>query len=434
MNLITYVATNLQMTFIVIFAIFTLASLGAIWLGLKNYLGDKVAINDIFKDKNRLMLLGVVGAIISFTIFATLLGLSLGNGDGPALALTIVGSFFFATILLAFVLSFVIHFYKLNPAKYNHKISFLVVVFSGVLSFITLFMMLDGFVYLDIITFPLLSKIYFNVETGQGIAFYALFILAGALLSLALSDHEMYKKYKRHGMLESVFYVAFPAGIVGARIWFVIGDWYRFADNPIRMFYIWEGGLAIMGGAILGIIAGVLFVKYKKKEINILFAADVIVPTILLAQAVGRWGNFFNQEVYGAALPNLDAYFFLPAFVKENMFIEGSYRVPLFFIESMTNIAGYFAIRYGIGHGLKKYRQPLDMAFSYLIWYGLTRVIMEPLRDSTYNMGTDGQWSYIWGYVMMAGGILLIVGNHIYNHYQAKKINTEPNGDQGQLK
>lgn len=434
MNIISLAATNVQMTFIVIFALFTLASLGAIWFGLKNYLSEKVAIKDVFKDKNRLMLLGVIGALISFTILATLLGLSLGNGDGPALALTIIGSFLFATILLSFVLSFAIHFYKLNPAKFNQKISFLVVVISGILSFITLFMMLDGFVYLDIITFPLMSKIYFNVETGQGIAFYALFILAGALLSLALSDHEMYKKYKRHGMLESVFYVAFPAGIVGARIWFVIGDWYRFANDPIRMFYIWEGGLAIMGGAILGIIAGVLFVKFKKKEINILFAADVIVPTILLAQAVGRWGNFFNQEVYGAAVSNLDAYFFLPAFVKENMFIEGSYRVPLFFIESMTNIAGYFAIRYGVGHGLKKYRQPLDMAFSYLIWYGLTRVIMEPLRDSTYNMGTDGQWSYIWGYVMMIGGVLLIVGNHIYNHYQTKKLATNQNGEEGQIK
>ena len=95
------------------------------------------------------------------------------------------------------------------------------------------------------------------------------------------------------------------------------------------------------------------------------------------------------------------------------MFIAGSYRVPLFFIEFLINIAGYFVIRYGIGVGLKKYKQPLDMAIFYAVWYGLTRVVPEPLRDPSFNMGTGGEWSYIWGYVFAAAGLLAIVGNHL---------------------
>jgi phosphatidylglycerol:prolipoprotein diacylglycerol transferase len=215
--------------------------------------------------------------------------------------------------------------------------------------------------------------------------------------------------------------VAFPAGIIGARIWYVIGEWHTFKDDLIRIFYIWEGGLAIMGGALLGIIVGVLFVKFKRKEISLLYTVDVVIPTILLAQAIGRWGNFFNQEVYGFKLANMDGYFFLPEFIKRNMFIEGSYRVPLFFFEGVVNVLGFFVLRYGIGEGLKKWKLPLDIAFGYATWYGLTRVVMEPLRDPLYNMGQNGSWSYIWGIVFAVAGILAIVINHLIHHFAKNK-------------
>lgn len=100
------------------------------------------------------------------------------------------------------------------------------------------------------IKFPLPTGIPFNKPV---IAFYALFILAGALLVLAICDHEFYKKYGRHGILEPIFYLAFPAGIVGARIWYVAGNWTRngYNEDFLQVFRIWEGGLAIMGGALL---------------------------------------------------------------------------------------------------------------------------------------------------------------------------------------
>lgn len=421
MSLIDTLITTVQGTFVVLLALVAVIAAVLVALDVKKYVNEQVDVKEIWQQRGKIILIKTL-AFIAFALASIItLAMSGGNGNDLGLTLVVVGGLAFFTALATFLLSFVIYYWKFNPLDYLRKKTFIVVFLSGLLSLITLFLLLDGFVYLDIIKFPLIDKIYFNKETGAGIAFYALFILAGAVVSYFLSDHEFYKKYKRHGLLENVFYVAFPAGIIGARIWFVIGDWHKFKDDLIRIFYIWEGGLAIMGGALFGIIIGVLFFKFRRKELSLLFAVDMIIPTILIAQAIGRWGNFFNQEVYGFQIANMDGYFFLPEFVKRNMLIDGAYRVPLFFIESMTNILGFLIIRYGVGEGLKKWKLPLDMAFSYAIWYGLTRIIMEPLRDPMYNMGQDGSWSYIWGIIFAALGALAILINHIVQNHIAKK-------------
>lgn len=421
MRLTHFMITSLQGTYLFLFALIAIAAFVLAVFDLKKYLNGNVDVKDIWgKAGKNILAKGVIFVLSSLATMLTL-AMASGNGSMGGLVLVIIGGLVFFMSIATFLLSFVVHFYKFKPVNYLVRKSFLVVIFSGIIALITIFLLLDGFVYLDIITFPLMNKIYFNKANDTGIAFYALFILAGALVSYFLSDHEIYKKYKRHGLLENVFYVAFPAGIIGARIWYVIGEWHTFKDDLIRIFYIWEGGLAIMGGALLGIIVGVLFVKFKRKEISLLYTVDVVIPTILLAQAIGRWGNFFNQEVYGFKLANMDGYFFLPEFIKRNMFIEGSYRVPLFFIEGVVNVLGFFVLRYGIGEGLKKWKLPLDIAFGYATWYGLTRVVMEPLRDPLYNMGQNGSWSYIWGIVFAVAGILAIVINHLIHHFAKNK-------------
>jgi phosphatidylglycerol:prolipoprotein diacylglycerol transferase len=219
---------------------------------------------------------------------------------------------------------------------------------------------------------------------------------------------------KKKGFIEDVFIIAFPAGILGSRLWYVWGQWQlEFANQPFwKIFAVWEGGLAIMGGALGGALAGVLYVYFKRKDIPIIKALDLAVPTILVAQAIGRWGNFFNQEVYGA-IADVDAWMWLPTFIREQMTINGSFRIPLFLIESMINLSGYFVIRFGIGEGLKRFLKQGDLALMYLVWYGLTRGIMEPLRNPIYNMGNSGDWSFIWGWVFFSVGILAIIANHM---------------------
>ena len=165
-----------------------------------------------------------------------------------------------------------------------------------------------------------------------------------------MNNNETYKKYGEHGLIDSLFIVAFLAGILGARLWYcLILEPEYFLANPSEIILgIMKGGLAIQGGAICGFAVGVGFVLIFRKYIDVRFLMDIAVPTILIAQAIGRWGNFFNQEVYGKIAPDWIVNI-LPTIVRKNMFIDGEYRLPLFLIESLINIGGYFFIRYFLG-------------------------------------------------------------------------------------
>ena len=99
--------------------------------------------------------------------------------------------------------------------------------------------------------------------------------------------------------------------------------------------------------------------------------------------------------------------------------------VPLFFIESFTNILGYFVIAHVFGKALRKYTELGDLCFGYIVWYGLTRVLMEPLRSADYQMGEDGYWSWVWSMIFVLAGTLLIVINHLVRYLLRKKKNEQ---------
>ena len=275
------------------------------------------------------------------------------------------------------------------------------------------------------------------MQGGANIAFYAICILSGALFVYALSDHFHYKKYHEHGLIDSTFLIAFPAGIIGARIAYVIGNWHEFASKDFwHVFAIWEGGLTILGGAIAGIVVGVAWYMFRNKDKSIWFAVDVIVPTILIAQAVGRWGNFFNCEVHGGLVP-IEYWRWLPSFIVENSKYSstqgwapsGYIYAPLFFVEACVNMLGYFVLAHVFGVKFKKITEPGDLCFGYVIWYGATRVFMEPLRDSSFNMGADGYWSWLWSLIFVGVGTLLIVINHVVRYYKKFKNNGDFSGN-----
>ena len=180
-----------------------------------------------------------------------------------------------------------------------------------------------------------------------------------------------------------------------------------------------------------GIIVGIGWFLWRNKKYSIWLAVDIIVPTILIAQAAGRWGNFFNCEVHGLQ-SEMSNWAFLPKIILNNIRYSdtggwanpGYVYVPLFLIESVTNLVGYFVIRFVVGKGLRKYIELGDLALLYIAWYGLTRVIMEPLRDSAYNMGNDGYWSWMWSIIYVGGAILLIVINHLVRFFIEEKKGT----------
>lgn len=280
------------------------------------------------------------------------------------------------------------------------------------------------------------------------VRFYALFILFGACLAFVLSNYRARKAGYNWNFFDTVFIIAFPMGIVGARIWYVIASWSAeflpvfqssgFWPGLGNVLAVWNGGLAIQGGVILGVISGVLVVFFRRKGVSILQAMDFAVPTIFVAQMFGRWGNFFNQEVFGHAV-SPEAWDFLPSFITNNMqngsssmlsgvkLPEGSIAAPLFLVEGVVNILFYFILTQGIPAIERKKYVNGDQAFGYFIAYGIIRAVLEPLRNPAFIMGTSsasssrGSYkSFIMAIAFIVIGIVLIVLNHILYHLSEK--------------
>lgn len=280
------------------------------------------------------------------------------------------------------------------------------------------------------------------------IRFYAIAILLGALLALFLANYHAHQDGFDWHFFDTIFLVAFPCGIVGGRIWYVIASWQSeflpvyeeegFWAGFGNMFAVWNGGLAIQGGALLGIISGVIYAATRRKGTSVLRIMDYAVPTILIAQAIGRWGNFFNQEVFGhAVLP--EAWDFLPDWILNNMqngnktmlsgvaLPDGSIAAPLFLVEGVVNLMFYFLLRYGMPALMQKHYCHGDSSFGYFIAYGITRMILEPLRNPAFIMGTDNVTSshtdyksFFMAIAYIIIGILLIAVNHLLR-YLARK-------------
>ena len=383
-------------------------------------------INYPNEAKRLLYLMGAeaVSFLLIFVFFTMWKSCSLTVGEWFEL---VFGGLIIGFLVPTFILSFYLHYYgKEIPEKFN-KYLFITVIASGVVTLIGGLLLTNGLA--DVISYPLVNGINFKEgfvtpksAASPTIAWYALCIITGAVLVYFICDHRFYNEYGKHGILESTFFVAFPAGVIGARIGYVIGEWHTFKNQPWwEMFAIWHGGLTIISGALVGIIVGVLWFIWRNKKYSIWMAVDIILPTILVAQALGRWGNFFNQEVYGFAT-NESIWWFVPKMIMNNMksisssLGEGMVYMPLFYVEFLTNLIGYFVLRFAIGVGLKKYRELGDLAFGYIVWYGLTRLIMEPLRDSNYNMGANKYYSWIWAIAFVIGGAFAIFGNHLVRH------------------
>lgn len=275
--------------------------------------------------------------------------------------------------------------------------------------------------------YPLINGISFTqgfTYPGEKstIAFYGILIVCGALICYAITDHMVYKKYKKHGLIDTLFIVAFLFGILGARLWYCLvlePEYYFHTPGVPKLYFLYgivDGGLAIQGGALLGIATGVTFILLFRKYMDVRFVMDVAIPTILLAQVMGRWGNFFNREVYGAAT-TAKALWFVPTIVRENMFIGGEYRVPLFFIEGCINLCGYFFIRYFLGR-VCKFREGLGyQSAAYLVWYGLVRIALERLRDAEFEYNN----SWVTGFVMVGIGLLMFGVFFLIHYLRAKR-------------
>lgn len=261
----------------------------------------------------------------------------------------------------------------------------------------------------DMKTFLEIDFMGFNLR----IAWYAVLILIGALLAYFISIRNAEKLGYDKSVLEDYFLIMLPTAIIGARIWYVIFEWYRYASNPISALYIWEGGLAIQGGLITAVIFSYFY--FRRHGMNLLRVGDCIMPNVLIAQAIGRWGNFMNQEAFGQVCSK-ESLNWVPDFIRDRMYIDGHYRQPMFLIESISNIIGWFLITFVFKkHGYKKRG---DMIYAYFCWYGMVRFFVEQYRsDPLMFMGF--RVSQMMSLIFVLIGILGICGvyNKIFKNY-----------------
>lgn len=212
------------------------------------------------------------------------------------------------------------------------------------------------------------------------IRWYAICIVSGLILAVLLAMKEApRKKIKPDSILDFIL-IAFPVAIVGARFYYVVFEWSYYKEHLSEVFAIWNGGIAIYGGLLAGAL--VLYYYTKLHFIDTIDFIDIAAPGVMLAQSLGRWGNFFNQEAFGKPIAHLN---YLPSFIKNQMYIDGAYRTPTFLYESLWNLLGFFII-ISIRHksGLLKKGEP---SLFYLIWYGCGRFWIEGMRTDSLMLG-----------------------------------------------
>lgn len=214
---------------------------------------------------------------------------------------------------------------------------------------------------------------------------YGIILGSAALAGLLL----VVREGKRFGIVPDFFMdlllIGVPSAIIGARLYYVTFQWEAYRDQPLDIFKIWEGGIAIYGALIGALIAG--FIYIRRKGYNFWRIADICAPGLLIGQAIGRWGNFMNQEAYGSPVAEsfLRDTLHLPNFIVEQMYIDGIFRHPTFLYESVWNLAGLlllFTLR------RQSFLRAGELLFSYFIWYSIGRFFIEGLR--TDSLAFDG--------------------------------------------
>lgn len=244
------------------------------------------------------------------------------------------------------------------------------------------------------------------------IYWYSFFIFIALVIGIELCLKEAAKHEIEKEDMTNLFFWMFPIALIGARLYFVLFHLDYYSQNPIEIFYVWEGGLAIHGALLTGFIW--LIYYSKKYKIPLLKQMDIIAVSLLLGQAIGRWGNFMNQEAYGP-ITTLEflKHLHLPQFIIDGMYIEGSYYQPTFLYESLWCITGFLFICL-----IRKYKNLNvgELSSFYLGWYGIGRFFIESLRtDSLMFFGL--KQAQIISIIFIISGMMLFW----FSHYKYKE-------------
>lgn len=270
------------------------------------------------------------------------------------------------------------------------------------------------------IVFNYIDPVAFNLGP-LSIRWYGIIIAVGILLGYFVAQRALVKAGLHKDTLVDIIFYSALFGFIAARIYFVIFQWPYYAENPGEIIKIWHGGIAIHGGLIGGFIAGVIVCKVK--NLNPFQIGDIVAPSIILAQGIGRWGNFMNHEAHGgpvsrAFLEQLH----LPNFIIENMYINGQYYHPTFLYESIWDVAGFIILV-----NIRKHLKLGETFFLYLTWYSIGRFFIEGLRTDSLMLTSNIRVAQLVSILLILISISLIVYRRIkYNPPLYSKVGALP--------
>lgn len=270
------------------------------------------------------------------------------------------------------------------------------------------------------IVFNYIDPVAFNLGP-LSVRWYGIIIAVGILLGYFVAQRALVKAGLHKDTLVDIIFYSALFGFIAARIYFLIFQWPYYAENPGEIIKIWHGGIAIHGGLIGGFIAGVIVCKVK--NLNPFQIGDIVAPSIILAQGIGRWGNFMNHEAHGgpvsrAFLEQLH----LPNFIIENMYINGQYYHPTFLYESIWDVAGFIILV-----NIRKHLKLGETFFLYLTWYSIGRFFIEGLRTDSLMLTSNIRVAQLVSILLILISISLIVYRRIkYNPPLYSKVGALP--------
>lgn len=243
---------------------------------------------------------------------------------------------------------------------------------------------------------------------------YTFTMLLGIITSIFSITYFWKKNRFPIDILLVLIIITVPAALVGARLFWIIETAIN-RESLDRWWAIWDGGLSIQGGVALPTILNLLYLRRKRNIIDIRKAFGIILPNVLLGQMIGRWGNFANHELYGA-ICSYDSIKWLGRGISWNMYIDSNFRTPLFLIESFTSFVGYIVLVWVLLQF--NYLKPGSTGALYLVWYGLIRLILEPLRDPS----DFEYWYLVLAIFSLVLGLALLAFFEITGRKMYKKI------------
>lgn len=228
-----------------------------------------------------------------------------------------------------------------------------------------------------------IDRVAFEIG-GWPVHWYGIIMGLCIAIGYVVFSHEGKRKGIDEDTLFNILFWMVIIGYLGARLYYVAFKLDYYLANPEQILMIWQGGIAIYGGIIAGSLT--LYVMSKRSQLNPVVMFDITAPAIMLAQAIGRWGNFMNQEAYGGVVSrSFLEQLYLPEFMIQQMYINGEYHHPTFLYESVWNLLGFILLL--VLRRRKQFFRQGEVAASYLIWYGIGRAVIEGMRTDSLYLG-----------------------------------------------